>query len=229
MQNMLYFEQNPLYQNLLYAQNENLIYPFPNLPFTPNYFYPIHGIPILRYIPTSIPDNSNFENNNCPIKSENENTKTTRKKFSHEEDEQLKMLVNTMGCRKWDNIAKFMSGRTGRQCRDRYQNYLSPGYSSEKWTEEEDELLLCKYQEIGSKWSKMVVFFKKRNANALKNRWYYYLSKNRDKYNHEKKSVDNNIENHDDISGINSIIDYAFTLNFFDQINEKNDSNDKKA
>lgn len=101
----------------------------------------------------------------------------SRKKFSPEEDAQLKKLVSQFGPKKWEFIARYLPGRTGRQCRDRYQNYLVPGFYSGQWTKEEDDLLYQKYSEIGPAWSKLSVFFPNRSANAIKNHWNYFVSR----------------------------------------------------
>lgn len=98
-----------------------------------------------------------------------------RKKFTAAEDELLKQLVEKFGTKKWESIAECMPGRTGRQCRDRYRNYLIPGFFNGQWTAEEDRLLLVKYKELGHQWSKMVPFFTGRSANSLKNRWNYFV------------------------------------------------------
>ena len=100
-------------------------------------------------------------------------TNAPRKKFSQEEDEKLKNLVESMGSKKWEQIAKEMPGRTGRQCRDRYQNYLIPGYFNGQWSKMEDDLLLKLFVQYGSQWSKMAQFFSNRSANSLKNRYNY--------------------------------------------------------
>lgn len=110
------------------------------------------------------------------VKSEG-NTKSQRKKFSSEEDEKLKQLVADFGPKKWDLIAQYMSGRTGRQCRDRYRNYLMPGFFNGEWTNEEDQLLFQKFSEIGPQWSRLTQYFPNRSSNALKNRWNYFVSR----------------------------------------------------
>lgn len=112
------------------------------------------------------------------IKKKPKDHKNQRKKFSPEEDEKLKELVEKMGSKKWETIAKEMPGRTGRQCRDRYKNYLIPGFFNGQWSREEDELLFKKYIEFGSQWSKITQFFSNRSSNALKNRWNYFVSRN---------------------------------------------------
>lgn len=104
-------------------------------------------------------------------------TKGTRRKFSEEEDNLLKQLVNKYGIKEWDKIAQKMPGRTGRQCRDRYTNYLVNGFFHGQWSKFEDELLLAKYMEFGPRWSKIKTFFNNRNANSIKNRWNYFVSR----------------------------------------------------
>lgn len=98
-------------------------------------------------------------------------------KFTPEEDEKLRNLVQTIGSQKWDLIAKEMPGRNGRQCRDRYMNYLIPGYFTGQWSKEEDSILRQKYYELGPQWSKIADFLKNRSSNAVKNRWNYFVSK----------------------------------------------------
>lgn len=72
----------------------------------------------------------------------------------------------------WVEIAKQLdTGRNARQCRDRWINYLSPLVQKNPWTDEEDKLLLQKYQEIGPKWTKIASFFDSRTDINLKNRF----------------------------------------------------------
>lgn len=141
-------------------------------------------------------------------KTEDSKENLHRKKFTAEEDEKLKLIVEQMGNRNWLQIAEHMPGRTGRQCRDRYQNYLLPGFFGGQWSNQEDELLISKYLEIGSRWSKMVQFFKNRNANSLKNRWNYYISKHLDEYLNRPKRIDKPIiPNQESIFKIETIKD----------------------
>lgn len=115
------------------------------------------------------------------------------KKFTPEEDEKLKKLVDEMGSQKWDLIAAEMPGRNGRQCRDRYKNYLIPGYFNGQWSKEEDLILRTKFKELGPQWSKIADFLKNRSSNCVKNRWNYFVSKHLDETNEiiERKIDDN--------------------------------------
>lgn len=165
-----------------------------------------------------------------------------RKKFTPEEDEKLKNLVENTEFKKWDAIAKEMPGRTGRQCRDRYKNYLVPGFFNGQWSKEEDNLLRLKYAEFGPHWSKITAFFKNRSANALKNRWNYFVSKHiefeiRPTVNvinvYEDKNVpNNNVESEEffyedfiDSAYLNPLIDIPLDLYDSNLMNEKEDIN----
>ncbi|OHT10718.1 Myb-like DNA-binding domain containing protein [Tritrichomonas foetus] len=107
--------------------------------------------------------------------------KFPKKKFTPEEDAILLKLVDKIGAKKWDTIALSMPGRKGRQCRDRYMNYLSPEVKNDGWTADEDLLLIQKVQEYGTKWSKIRKFFERRTASALKNRWNFRLCRIQEK------------------------------------------------
>ena len=100
----------------------------------------------------------------------------TKKKFTNDEDEKLIKLVNKYGAKKWNSIALSMEGRTGRQCRDRYKNYLAPFINKSEWTLEEDMLLVEKFREYGPCWSKISKFFVGRTSSSLKNRWYFKIT-----------------------------------------------------
>lgn len=98
--------------------------------------------------------------------------KIGKKKFSKGEDEKLANLVTTYGPKDWKTLALYMPGRTARQCRERWKYYLNPSPSSKKWTKEEDELLLSKYEEFGTHWAKISKFFPLKNGINLKNRFH---------------------------------------------------------
>lgn len=92
-------------------------------------------------------------------------------KFTTEDDEKLKKLVELHGTNSWKTIASKLNGRNPRQCKDRWENYLSPDINTSDFTQEEDLLLLTKQKEIGSKWVKMKEYFNNRTDAMLKNRW----------------------------------------------------------
>ena len=102
---------------------------------------------------------------------------TLRIRFTPEEDERLKELVKDVENNRWEKIAQKMPGRTARQCRDRYNNYLFKEISNEPWTEQEDTVILRMYKEIGPKWTQIAQHLQGRSGNNVKNRWYKHLKK----------------------------------------------------
>lgn len=107
----------------------------------------------------------------------NSHEKKTSRRFTVLEDQKLQELVGQFGAKRWRRIAQYMPGRAARQCRDRYCNYLSPDFYNNKWTAEEDYLLYEKFQEYGTQWAKITQFFPGKNANNIKNRWNYSVSR----------------------------------------------------
>lgn len=97
-----------------------------------------------------------------------------------EEDERLQQLVLDIGSKHWSRIASAMNGRNGKQCRERWINHLKPDISKEPWSNEEDNVLIRAYAEIGSKWSEMETLLKGRTENAIKNHWHSTLRKRQD-------------------------------------------------
>ncbi|KAK8867193.1 Myb- protein B [Tritrichomonas musculus] len=151
------------------------------------------------------------------------NKRNIRSHFTKEEDEKIKELVNTFGTKNWSIIASLLEGRTAKQCRDRYSNYLIPGYFQGEWSNEEDKLLLKLYKKFGSKWSIIQTYFPIRSSNSIKNRWHYFLRKN-DKLNLEN---DDEIDLIDDANDIENTKDdenesrLEIDLGEFELINEE--------
>jgi hypothetical protein len=92
-------------------------------------------------------------------------------KFSAAEDAQIKVLVDSFGEHDWYAISLRMPGRTARQCKERWANYLSPSLNTAAWTPEEDNLLLAKQREHGSRWALIAKFFPNRTDGMVKNRY----------------------------------------------------------
>lgn len=97
--------------------------------------------------------------------------------FTAQDDQQLKSLVSKYGSKNWTLISSLMDNKSPRQCRDRYFNYLFPGYSMSEWSKEEDDLLTELYLEHGSKWSFISSYLNGRTPGGVKNRWNNFLSK----------------------------------------------------
>jgi hypothetical protein len=98
------------------------------------------------------------------------------RRWTLEEDQQLAALVEQHGIN-WKQIAPSMPGRSNRQCRDRWINYLNPTPTNNPWTQEEEAFLLKKYQELGPKWTLIATFFTGRTDMNCKNRWHTIQSR----------------------------------------------------
>jgi hypothetical protein len=98
-----------------------------------------------------------------------------KRKFSSAEDAELRSLVDKHGTKNWEEIAVFMPGRTSRQCRDRYNNYLLDSLVATPWTPEEDAIIVERFRRIGPKWVTIARLLKGRSGNHVKNRWHRHL------------------------------------------------------
>ncbi|OHT13799.1 Myb-like DNA-binding domain containing protein [Tritrichomonas foetus] len=94
-----------------------------------------------------------------------------RSKFTQNEDQKLMKLVQKYGDNNWVLIAGKFNGRTPRQCRDRYVYYLDPNIKKGDWTRDEENILLEKYQQLGSSWKLISNFLPGRTEIDLKNRF----------------------------------------------------------
>lgn len=142
-----------------------------------------------------INDNQNNHKKN-EIKQDLQENSFCHKKFTEEEDEMLRRIVFIFGAKNWRLIASLMPGRTPRQCRDRYSNYLAPGFIHSEWSKEEDTLLAEKYAEIGPKWTQLRQYFPFRTANDIKNRYNYTVSRMKNKI-HQSFAHQNETENNE--------------------------------
>ena len=109
---------------------------------------------------------------------EKNKNKIIRKKFTIEEDNLLINLVNnSKNIINWDKISLELENRSARQCKDRWNNYLSPNINKSEWTLEEDKILIEKQKEYGPKWVLISQFFKNRTDISVKNRWISLMRK----------------------------------------------------
>jgi hypothetical protein len=132
-------------------------------------------------------------------------TNPKRERFSKAEDFKLMNLVQQYGNRNWNQIALQMDQRNARQCKDRWEGFLSPTINKSAWTIEEDILLIQKIKEFGTKWKILTIFFPNRSDTSLKNRFHHLgnqKSIRQDKDQHQElkskeKSEKNIFEGHE--------------------------------
>lgn len=95
---------------------------------------------------------------------------TGKAKFTPEEDAMLKALVEVTGPYHWEAKSSQMPGKSARQCRDRWFNYLDPKLNLDDWTEDEDQRLIDKFLQVGPHWKIIADYLGNRSTNAVRNR-----------------------------------------------------------
>lgn len=108
--------------------------------------------------------------------------------FTEMEDTKLKEIVLKNGACHWGKIAMNLPGRSARQCRDRWFNYLDPLLSDKEWTKEEDNTLINMHKKYGNRWKDISNFLEGRSLNSIRNRVLKLERKKKSKFNKNKKT-----------------------------------------
>lgn len=103
------------------------------------------------------------------------------------EDEELIRLIRENGTRQWSQIAATFNAnlganRNGKQCRERWVNFLNPEIKKDPFTLAEDVLILEKRLSIGNKWSEIIKEMPGRTENNVKNRFNMMFKNIKDEY-----------------------------------------------
>jgi len=96
--------------------------------------------------------------------------------WTRKEDNKLLRLIDIYG-KNWKEISKNLKYRSGKQVRDRYLNNLDPCLNKEKFSEEEDKLLLSLHNIYGNSWKSISSHFKGRTGEIIKNRFHSHIKK----------------------------------------------------
>ena len=96
--------------------------------------------------------------------------------WDENEDKILENWVKENGPRKWVKCAKLLKERTGKQCREHWNNNLKSNLIKGQWSAEED-LLIMKFYAKYKSWRKIIPIFKDRAENSIKNRFFSQLRK----------------------------------------------------
>ncbi|XP_051970888.1 myb-related protein A [Xyrauchen texanus] len=98
-------------------------------------------------------------------------------KWSRDEDDKLKKLVEQHGTDAWKLIANYFPTRTDGQCQHRWQKVLNPELVKGPWTKEEDLRVIELVHKYGPKrWSVIAKHLQGRIGKQCRERWHNHLN-----------------------------------------------------
>lgn len=98
-------------------------------------------------------------------------------KWTTEEDDQLRMVVDDLGTKNWKLVSSKLEGRDPAECQYRWQKVLKPSLVKGPWTEEEDRRVVELVETLGAKkWSLIASHLPGRVGKQCRERWHNHLN-----------------------------------------------------
>lgn len=131
------------------------------------------------------------------------NSKGTSTKWKRIEDLKLIEMVEKVG-KNWELISKYMPERTVEEIRFRYEDKLNNNVKKNKFTKEEDDLIINLHAKFGQNWDEIAKHIPKRTSIMIKSRFYllkklkYRVSDFSNSQNNEASECNNLLSLRDD-------------------------------
>jgi len=92
--------------------------------------------------------------------------------WTQEEDALLKKWITENGPNDWTRCSELITGRNGKQCRERWVNILDPRVMTGDWSTEDQVRIFQLMKQYKTSWSKISSSLSGRTENSIKNYFY---------------------------------------------------------